>query len=150
MESNHLIRPLNTSDNYLICFFISSVNYSVCVQHISINLYYLWLYLPIIYTLKMLDINSGTLLCMSTKLLKRHSRCERNLASKMWVFRKHFSTILKVLQKKTSNQLVFITNKNFRIIYKDMAYKCKNNKDTPLPNHYIRYHLRSSLHHEWR
>ena len=58
--SIHLTRPPKTSLDYLICLFISSVNHSVCVRHAPTNSYYLWSYLSIIFTLKMLDISSSS------------------------------------------------------------------------------------------
>lgn len=61
------------------------------------------------------------------KLLKKHSRYKKNWALKILVFRRHFSKILIVLQSKTSNYLIIITNINFRYICKNIIYGYENN-----------------------
>lgn len=92
------------------------------------------------------QITALVLFCaMLTKLSKRHLRCRRNLASKIYIFGRYFSIILKASWRKTSDQLVFITNINFGLICKNTAYGYENNKDIPLLNPYIMYYLRKNL-----
>lgn len=61
------------------------------------------------------------------------------------IFKRHFKKILRILLKKILDQLIIIMYKDFRIIFKNMAYEYKNNKDTFLLDHYIRFYLKKSL-----
>lgn len=68
-KSNNFTRFFNTNYYYFICLFTSSVNQPVCVRHASTNLYYLWCYLLITFTLIMLDNNSNTPLRNVNKII---------------------------------------------------------------------------------
>lgn len=67
----HLTYSFNISYNYMICLFVSSVNHWVSIWYTIANSSNFWLFLLIIFNLKMLVNNFDTLLSNIEKIIKK-------------------------------------------------------------------------------
>ena len=91
----------------------------------------------------------NSLFCKIDKIIKETFEIPEKFDLKNISFWKLSQYDFEGFTEEILNKLVFISYKNLRIFYKNIVDRYENNKNTLLPDYYMRYYLRKNLYYKW-